>query len=126
LTIDRTPGAIRMLDGLDREGRELFEEVSARGNWNDGYGETFMGKRIADRVPEPVALTYRQLVALSEDLVAQFVQESWDDSDHDAETCNVLGCEHCFSDWEPDAVRAYLLDELDRRRDAWFAESPSA
>lgn len=114
---EATPEAIRTLDALDPEGRELFAEAEGRLSDGDGWGEPIMAERIANGVPEPVAYTYRGLVSLAQELM-----DGWDGTapGHTNDDCSLGACPEC-NDYDVDAVHFHLLMDLSARRLRWLS-----
>lgn len=115
---DATAKAIRTMDALDPEGKQLFDEVWLRAAGVDGWGENYAARLIAGTVPEPVALTYRNLVARSIDLVSEFLAERCERHEGDG-ACTVRCCPEC-NEYDRDAVVSWLLEELNDRRQRWL------
>lgn len=115
---DATAKAIRTMDALDPDGKELFDEVCFRAAGEDGWGENHAARLIAQTVPDPVALTYRNLVALCTELVNEFLAEPWEGHEWSG-ACPVRCCAGC-NEYDRDAVLSWLLEELNDRRQGWL------
>ncbi len=112
-----TPRAIRTMDALDLEGKELFDEAWFRAAGEDGWGENHAAHVIAQSVPDPIALTYRNLVVRCTELVDAWLREI--PTGHVWNACEVQSCQAC-NEFNRDAVLSWLLEELNARRQAWL------
>lgn len=120
---DATARAIRTMDALDPEGKKLFEATWFRAAGEDGWGENHAAHVIAQTVPDPIALTYRNLVVRCAEWVDAWLREA--PAGHAWDTCAVRCCPMC-NEYDRDAVLSWLLEELNDRRQAWLSSSDHA